>query len=79
MDKINTMNYLHRAFNGWLHTNIERGHVSAERETKDMKPINLASYHDLFENFLDERELRDTWQQLEREHGPIETLTYFNG
>ncbi len=79
MDKIHTMNYLHRAFIGWLHTNVERGHVPAEREINDMAPIDLARNRNLFERFLDERDERNLWNELQREHGAIETLTYFNG
>ena len=79
MDQISTRNYFHRVFLGWLYGEVEDGRVPAARMIETMAPIDLGENRDLFERFLDERKERNHWNELEREHGPIQTLTYFNG
>ena len=43
-----------------------------------MEPIDLEVDRDLFERFLAESDLREQWQLLEAERGPIQILTYKN-
>ena len=73
------MNQMHRVFLGWLHGEVENKRVPAARAMEDMKPIDLDANRDLFDRFLSERNLNERWEMMEREYGPIQTLTYFNG
>ena len=78
MDKTNATNYLHRIFLGWIASEIAAKRVSKARKIDDMAPIDLTFNHDLFERFLTEENQRELWNQLQREHGSIEILSYDN-
>lgn len=79
MNKINTMNMLHRVFLGWLASEIADCRVPAARQIADMEPIDLDQNRDLFLRFLREHDFEDLWWELEDEHGPTAMLTYHNG